>query len=132
MVRVLGRQFLTFLFVGGSTTAIQFAFLIVLIEFVDTGEIAASATSYLVAAAYNYLLNYHLTFKSMRSHWQTLPKFVVVVIVGISVNTSVFAVSLNILPYILAQCLAVGAALITNFLLHKYWIYRNDTSQTSI
>jgi putative flippase GtrA len=111
--------------VGGSATLIQFAVLILMIELAGVNKIVASMVSYVISAGCNYLLNYYFTFSSQQSHWRTLPKFVVVVSIGLSVNTVTFSSALNIAPYILAQLVAVAAALLTNLLLHKYWIYRS-------
>ena len=124
--RLLSRQVLLFLGVGGSATALQFIFLVLMVELLGTHKVMASAVAYALSAAYNYLLNYYLTFGSRQSHWRTLPKFFVVVCVGLSVNTLVFAAALTLLPYIVAQFLAVIVALIVNFALHKYWIYRRE------
>ncbi len=126
--RVLGlfmsRQFLLFLFVGGSATLLQFMLLMYFVEWLGMSKVIASAAGYLLSAAYNYLLNYYLTFANGQSHWQTLPKFIAVVFLGVMVNTLVFALMLYVAPYLLAQLFAVGATLVVNFLLHKFWIYR--------
>lgn len=126
MTQFFDLKLLKFLVVGGLATAVQFVFLVLFVEVVGLGKVISSAASYIAGAVCNYILNYYLTFKSDRSHWSTLPKFVVVVIFGICVNTGVFAFFVNAVPYIIAQCMAVGAALIANFLLHRYWIYRNN------
>lgn len=122
--RLLSKQLVKFLLVGGTTTALQFILLVLMVELLMVPKVIASATSYAGAAVYNYCLNYTVTFASRQSHWETLPKFVVVVAIGLSVNTSVFALCLLLMPYVFAQCIAVGAALVTNFVLHKFWIYR--------
>lgn len=124
--RILGSQLLRFLLVGGSATLFQFALLITFIEVASLNKIWASFSAYLLSSAFNYLLNYYLTFSSKVGHLQALPKFVVVVAIGSAINTSVFTGALLFVPYLLAQCVAVIAALCTNFLLHKYWIYRGD------
>lgn len=118
------RQFLIFVFVGGSSTLLQFLLLIAFVEWLAMHKTLASALGYFLSAIYNYLLNYSVTFSSALSHWQTLPKFSAVVVVGVSVNTLIFTLLLLFMPYLLAQLLAVGVTLVVNFLLHKFWIYR--------
>ena len=72
-------------------------------------------------------MNYYLTFKSTQAHVDTLPKFIVVVSIGAAVNTLVFKLVMLLLPiYVFAQCVSVGVALVVNYLLHKFWIYRAD------
>lgn len=124
-LRLWQRPFIKFLWVGGLSTLAQFLALIALVESGLSGEVAASALGYLLGAVVNYLLNYYLTFASNQRHSQTLPKFVLVVAIGASVNTAVFALVARWIPwYWLSQCFATGASLVANFLLHKYWIYR--------
>lgn len=113
-----------FISVGGTATFIQFALLVLMVEVLAFNKVIASMTSYIMSAGCNYLLNYYFTFTSQQSHWRTLPKFMVVVLIGLIVNTFVFAGVLTIAPYVIAQIIAVAAALLSNLLLHKYWIYR--------
>jgi putative flippase GtrA len=114
-----------FLIVGGLATATQFAVLFLLVELHICSELVASGLGYGAGAVVNYLLNYYVTFNSGQSHLATLPKFVAVVGFGLSVNTLVFYIANAILPwYGLSQCVATGASLVANFLLHKFWIYR--------
>ena len=118
------RQFLTFVCVGGSSTLLQFILLFVLVEWLVINKVIASATGYLLSSIYNYLLNYYFTFNHSGGHWQTLPKFGIVVLIGVVVNSIIFYWFSYFMPYLIAQIFAVGATLIVNFLLHKFWIYR--------
>ena len=113
-----------FVGVGGTATLFQFTLLILMIEVLALDKIIASMASYIMSAGCNYLLNYYFTFESQQSHWRILPKFMATVLIGLIVNTLVFTGLLNITPYIIAQLIAVVAALLSNLLLHKYWIYR--------
>lgn len=122
--RLLPSKLLRFVTVGGTATGVQYVLLIFLVEVVQCPKVAASASAYLLAALVNYLLNYYLTFRSKQQHWVTLPKFVLVVALGVTINTSVFSALVGHLPYLIAQVVATVATLISNFLLHKHWIYR--------
>jgi len=120
------NHLIRFVLVGGTATLIQFVLLIMLVEFLHTNAVLASALSFALSAVFNYLLNYYFTFKSARSHVETASKFIVVATLGLLINSSSFALILNFAPhYLIAQ---IGATLITlcvNFLLHKFWIYRS-------
>ncbi len=114
-----------FLIVGGLATAAQFAALFALVELHLCSAVVASGLGYGVGALVNYLLNYYVTFNSKQTHLATLPKFIVVVAFGLSVNTFVFYCANLILPwYGLSQCVATFASLVANYLLHRFWIYR--------
>lgn len=110
--------------VGGVATAIQYAVLVLLIEWVGLQEVLASAVSFSLSALINYLLNYYLTFSSGVGHRQAFPRFAVVAAVGLAINTLCFSLAVTLLPYLLAQLVATLVTLVSNFLFHQLWIYR--------
>ncbi len=131
------NKLIKFAVIGGAATLLQFFLLWVFVESGLLGPKVASAASYACSAIFNYLANYHLTFSSTQSHAQTLPKFLVTVLVGLALNTSLFSLSLFLLnnyllthanllkgAYLIAQLFATLLTLIVNFLMHKFWIYR--------
>lgn len=122
--RIMTRELIIFLAVGGSTTLLQFTLLAIMIEILALPKTLSSAFSYLLSAVYNYLLNYRFTFESNKSHKDTLPKFIMVVIAGVSINTICFASLLLFTPYFIAQIGAVLLTFIANFIFHKFWIYK--------
>jgi putative flippase GtrA len=124
--RFLSSPLGKFLVVGGVATLTQFAVLFLFVELHLCSELAASSLGYGAGALVNYFLNYYFTFSSKQNHLATLPKFVAVVAFGLTVNTLVFYLANAILPwYGLSQCVATGASLVANYLLHRFWIYRN-------
>lgn len=130
------KRFILFVGIGGLSTLLQFAFLIFFIETKLLNAVAASAAGYVLSAFFNYWANYHYTFKSQQSHWQAFPKFAIAVALGLSINTLLFALFLYLLgqywpfawpaPYLVAQVLATGITVVVNFLVHKFWIYREQ------
>lgn len=110
--------------VGAAATAIQYLILVLLIELAGAPEILASAASFTLSAAINYLLNYYLTFGAGVRHRQALPRFAVVAAAGLVTNTLCFSVAILFAPYLLAQIAATLVTLVSNFLLHQFWIYR--------
>ncbi|WOX06157.1 GtrA family protein [Microbulbifer pacificus] len=121
--QLLGRA-VRFAAVGGVATAVQYLLLVALVELAAVGEVVSSALAFGLAAVFNYLLNFHLTFGGGSRHWQALPKFVVVAALGLATNTLCFSLALPLLPYLLAQLIATLVTLVGNFILHQYWIYR--------
>lgn len=122
---LLRHPFVKFALVGGASTLCQFLALMLLVEVLHLNPVVASASSYLCGAICNYLLNYYFTFKVERSrHIYAIPKFMLVVLIGLGVNTASFTLFLALLDlYLLAQLAAVFVTLIVNYLLHRYWIY---------
>jgi putative flippase GtrA len=118
-------SFFRFVFVGGISTLIQFGVLSAGVELLVIHATHASALGYLISAIFNYLMNYYLTFDSEIAHIEAASKFLVVVFVGLSVNTVMFFLFIKIVHlYLVAQAGATLCAIGINFLLHRHWIYR--------
>ena len=114
-----------FLGVGGFCALLQVACLLALVNTGLIAEIPASAASYLFGALINYVLNYYVTFASSQNHHHALPKFMLVVAIGLLLNTGIFALVERVSHwYLLSQFVATAAATTMNFTLHKLWIYR--------
>lgn len=121
------KQFLNFLIVGASATAVQLILLTAFIELLAIQKVLSSALAYALSSIFNYTLNYSLTFKSSQSHTKTLPRFIGTSVFGLLLNTMSFSLFLIVFNYyLLSQCFATGLTLVSNFLLHKFWIYRKE------
>ncbi|UTF61122.1 GtrA family protein [Gilvimarinus sp. DA14] len=119
------HQVTRFLLVGGTATVLQYVFLIILAELTALPKVACSAAAFALSAVYNYLANYYFTFQATQKHSESSIKFAFVVALGLGLNTLVFYIADALLPhYLLAQLIATGVTLVSNFLLHKFWIYR--------
>ncbi|WP_066963005.1 GtrA family protein [Microbulbifer sp. Q7] len=121
----LARRVGSFMLVGGVATGVQYLLLVVLIEWMGVFAVVASATAYGVAAVVSYLLNFYMTFQGRAGHRQALPRFMVVVAVGLGVNTLSFTLLLIFFPYLVAQLGATLVTLVSNYLLHQRWIYHS-------
>jgi putative flippase GtrA len=124
-LRGTASRFVRFSVVGGVATLIQFVLLYFFVELNWLDEIPASALSFAISAIFNYFMNYHLTFGSRESHMRVFPKFAGVAAFGMLLNVSLFSLFLLAAHYLIAQAFATLITLCTNFLLHKYWIYRS-------
>jgi putative flippase GtrA len=108
-----------------STTTSPLKFIFNQPELTIAPEVLASSLSYFSSSIFNYLANYHLTFASNTSHRKTLPKFMAATSLGLTANTSLFAVFFALFGhYLVAQCLATGITVFLNFTVHKLWIYK--------
>lgn len=119
--------FIRFAGVGTVATSLQFVVLTAGVEWLAMVPVVASCLGYALSSICNYLLNYYFTFSGTMPHRQTMPKFILAVFIGLSVNALIFHAAMQVLPlYLLAQAMAVAGAMMTNFLLHKHWIYRRN------
>ena len=113
-----------FLIVGAAATVTQFAILIVLVEFANVPEIAAPVLSYGGGAVLNYALNRSFTFRSNAAHRTAVPRFALMVITGLTLNTLIFTLLHSVgLYYILAQAITTLTVLIFNYTVASRWVF---------
>lgn len=122
-------EILKFLIVGGSATALQYGLLIVFVQFAGLSPVVATSIAYAISSVYNYLLNYYATFKSDASHRTAATKFAAVACSGLLINAGIIAALTKVgVHYLVAQVVATVVILVWNFVVHKYWTYRDHKS----
>jgi putative flippase GtrA len=120
----IAPQFLSFATVGVLGTAAHYATLIAAVS-LGLGPVIASAIGATVGATVNYVLNYHVTFRSSLAHWQSGPRFALIAVVSLLLNTLLMAVGVHRvgLHYLVAQVFATGVVLCCNFALSRIWAF---------
>lgn len=119
---------LRFLAVGGASTALHYAVLIVAVEGFDGSPVLATAAGFLAGAGLNYLLNRRLSFSSRRGHREALPRFIAMVVVGTLLNSLLLqAALLANVHYLAGQVLATLLVMIYNYLVLRYWVFPATT-----
>lgn len=121
----IGPQFMRFLLVGGSATAIQYVILIALHQGLGVAATLASAVGFALSAIYNFVASYHFTFRGRTSMLAALPRYALVVAIGLAINTAIFDIALHVfeLPYLLAQVAATSVVLVWNFSLARAFVF---------
>ncbi|MEC5398003.1 GtrA family protein [Uliginosibacterium sp. H1] len=121
----LARQIKHFLVVGAGATALQYILLGLFVEAFGMNAVLASALGYALSSLANYAANRRLTFQSDARHRDALPRFAVVALSGLLLNTVVMWVAHNLLDwhYLVAQVLATAVALVWNFILNRCWTF---------
>ncbi|REL31119.1 GtrA family protein [Thalassotalea euphylliae] len=119
-------RLLKFIGVGGVATICQYCLLIMFVEFASLALLTSTMLSYCLSTLLNYWLNYYFTFTSNQAHARVLPRFVLVALVGLLINTSVFALFSLVLNfyYLVAQVAATLFALIWNYGANKLWTFK--------
>ena len=86
----------------------------------------------LVSTALHYavmtvaMLNRRFSFASQRPHRQGLPRFALMVSVGVLLNSLLLALGLHLgLHYLPAQVVATGGVMGFNFACMKYWVFNS-------
>jgi putative flippase GtrA len=118
-------QFVLFLLVGGFSTALHYIILIVLVQSDLSGPLIASAIGFTSSAIFNYILNRQLTFRSTRPHAQAAPRFALVALTGLGINTVLLWLfhGPGAQHYIIAQLLATIGTIFWNFVLNRLWTF---------
>jgi putative flippase GtrA len=120
----IASQFLSFATVGAIGTAAHYATLIAGVS-QGLGPVTASAIGCTVGALVNYVLNYHVTFRSRLAHWHSAPRFALIAVASLLLNTLLMAVGVEGLGlhYLVAQVFATGVVLCCNFVLSRVWAF---------
>jgi putative flippase GtrA len=118
-------KFSRFVLVGGLCTAAQWLVLILLTQILKLDPTVASTIGFLFSAVINYPLNYSFTFLSATPHRQALPRFLLIMTVGLVLNAAVTFVGTTVcgVYYLIAQAMATGVTLIWNFSAHHRWSF---------
>jgi putative flippase GtrA len=118
-------QFFLYGGAGAIGTAVHFAILAALVQYVDAGAVAASTAGAIAGAIINYTLNHRFTFASRRTHRVALPRFLAVAAAGILLNAAVLAAMLAFVRphYLVAQVVATGAVLVAGFVANRRWTF---------
>jgi putative flippase GtrA len=124
------KQFVFFSAVGGIGTGGHYLTLVTLVEGKWLSPVPASVAGFIVGALINYVLNYHFTFNSKKSHKEAMSKFFVVALFGAMINTGLMYIGVDVLHayYLLAQIGATAIVLLWNFIINKYWTFGQGTN----
>lgn len=119
------RSLLSFLFVGGFATGLQYVLALLFAYLLHMSAAPASTLGYAISAVANYLLNARLTFRSTDSHCETAPRFVVVAGTGLALNyvllSCLVAMGLHVA---VAQILTTLLVILWNYVINALWTFR--------
>lgn len=123
--RSIAPQFLRYSSAGAVGTAVQYAALILLVEFVGLGVVSASNVGAIVGAIVNYGLNHRYTFPGKKAHGHALPRFALISAAGIVLNTLALSGLLAFVGphYLVAQVAVTAVVLVAGFLANRLWTF---------
>lgn len=128
----LWLQFGRFLSAGVIATAAHYAVLIGLVQIINSDPVIASVFGFGTGALVNYFVNYHYTFSSTQPHAATLPRFLIVALIGMILNTTAMAIQVKMLGlhYLLAQVIATLFVVMWNFTGNRLWTFAHRRSES--
>lgn len=119
------HQFVRFLTIGSIVTVVHFGILVALVSSIEVSPTLASTAGFVVSATMNYLLNYTYTFRSTARHSAAILKFVLVALIGLSLNAALMKIGTDGLGsnYLFVQAVAIACVVVWNFLANKHWTF---------
>ena len=122
------RKFTRYATIGVIATLFYMAMLIAFVEILHLDPVFSSSVSFVFILLGSYFANRWWTFRSVRGHAYSLPRYIIVSVSGLSLNTGIMFLTVNILGwwYISGQMIAIFTVPLSNFLLNFYWSFRED------
>ena len=122
------KQLLKFFGITQIAWLLDLAVYTVMFELFDVYYIAAKAVSYTCGAILSYLLNRKFTFYSRNSVKRTLPRFIAVNAVSLSVSLTSMHVFGNILHINEWICyfLSILFSFSINYLGNRFWVFKEE------
>jgi len=116
-----------FLLSGGSATLLHYSVMGVLV-LAGAEPVYATGIGAFFGAVFNYVLQYHYTFRSSRSHLQAIGVYSLTVIAGLLSNEVLFILFYRYLDLSVVIAQLSTTALVTgqNYLLYKYFVFKGD------
>jgi putative flippase GtrA len=111
---------------GLASTLTHLLTLTALVEALATRPVTASTAGFVASVAVSYVLQRRWVFESSAGMWETAPRFLVVILVGFSINGSVVFVGTETLAihYLWPQLVAFVLVPLSNYTLNSLWTFR--------
>jgi putative flippase GtrA len=119
------RKLAGYVAAGLAATATHYVVMVLLVSQAQLPEVVASSIGFIAGAFVKYPLNYWAVFASEQAHSVAIPRFILSLAIGFTLNAAVFAILLRLLDvhYMVSQVLTTGTVLFVNYLLARYWIF---------
>ena len=122
------KKFTKYATVGAIATLVYIGMLVAMVEILGLDPVISSIISFVFILIGSYYGNQYWTFRSGRNHLYSLPRYIIVSLGGLILNTGIMYLTVHILGwwYISAQMIAIFVVPLSNFLLNYYWSFRED------
>jgi putative flippase GtrA len=119
-------KFFRYAVVGVIGTFTHLGILAFLVETLHHNPIVSSTIGFLVTVIISYYLNYKWTFSSKGKHLVVLPRYITVSLIGLSLNTGIMYLIVNVfsLWYGFGQMISIVLIPLSNFFLNSNWSFR--------
>ncbi len=126
--KIINREFLTYLIVGGLTALIFFGFIALCIEAFQLGYRFAVSVAYLLAVSFHFMVNRKYTFRIEDNQLITQGlRYMGVLIINYLITIGVvsfFVDGLGVSTY-LSAAISITVTVGVGYIASKYWVFRN-------
>jgi len=122
----LSKRIISFLVIGFFSTLVHFIVLSSLVEFVNMPPLDANVIAFFASLASSFQLNHKYTFKSKKKYHKTFLKYLITVLIGLTLNQTIMWIGLDIfnLSYTVSFAFVVVLVPMSNYILHSIWTFR--------
>lgn len=115
---------------GGLATVTHVAVFVALVEWFEVRPVVAAVPAFGFALFVSYGMNYHWTFSVNGLHRVMLPRFVLVALIGLSMNLAITYTVVDVMSYWYgyALLLILLAVPLVTFTLSKFWVFNERTN----
>lgn len=128
LLELISSSFLRYTAAGVVGTLLHFGILSLLVKAFGVSPPIGTMAGATAGALVNYVINYHFTFASSRTHRSTLPKFIVVALVGVLLNGLILHLGSRFDKghFLIAQMFASVTVLLVGYSLNKAWTFLGE------
>ncbi len=126
LASIARSSFVRFGSFGAIATFIHVLVFTILVEKFQVPAVAASIPAFLCAMFFSYMANSKWTFRVNVDHGTHLPRYALVSLFGLGLNTLITFVVVNVMGlwYGFALMAVVTAVPVMTYLLNRHWTYR--------
>lgn len=124
-----GYELFKFGIVGGTGVVVYYAILWSLVEVLHIPVLLSTSMTYLAVTIQNYLLHFTWTFRSVRSHAASFPRFLLLNIGGFFMNWIIMYLGVEHFghSYLIVQAVSILLIGTCNFALSANWIFLSSS-----
>ena len=128
---IAGSGFVRFGAFGALATLIHVVVFAVLVEKFHFAAVMASVPAFLCAMLVSYAANSKWTFRASAGHGTHLPRYAMVSLVGLGLNTLITYIVVNVMGlwYGFALMIVVTAIPVITYLLNRHWTFGGGSAR---
>ncbi len=130
--RLYNLKFFKFGVVGGLGTIVNLTIFFLFSDLLKINEVFIAIVAFIIAATHNYILNHIWTFKDVtkeeRISLSGWGKFILSSLIGLTINLIVLKIIIYLFNpkfKVIAQGFGILSGMIVNFLLAKFFVFKN-------